>query len=81
MKKLLRYFTITILSILAIVVLILSTLSVLYSPRYVYRLARYHVADVYDYTHFENRVLEASDDPFTFGKNLEGALCGIPLSG
>jgi len=71
MKKLIKYFAIVLLSILGIIVLILATLSVKYSPRYVYRLARYHVADVYDYMQFENRVIEASDRAFSFSRNLD----------
>jgi len=64
MKKLIKYFGIALLSILAIIILILGALSFKYSPRYVYRLARYHVADVYDYIHFENRVIASGFSDF-----------------
>ncbi|MEA3461393.1 MAG: serine hydrolase [Bacteroidota bacterium] len=71
MKKLIRFFSIVLLSLLALIIMILTILSIKYSPRYVYRLARYHVADVYDYTHFENRDIEASAGTFTFPVRLE----------
>lgn len=44
----------------------LVVLSLKYSPTYVYRLIRYNVADVYDYKHFENRVIKASSSPHQF---------------
>jgi len=51
---------------MTLIILIVTILAIMYSPRYVYRLARYHVADVYDYKHFENRVIRASDSTFSF---------------
>ena len=66
MKKLLKIVSKGLLALLALIVLILAILSARYSPRYVYRLARYHVADVFDYTHFENRVIGASGSTFHF---------------
>jgi len=71
MKKLFKYFSFVLLSIFGIILLLLTILSILYSPRYVYRLARYNVADVYDYKHFENRVIEASDNTFSFNRSLD----------
>lgn len=71
MKKLIRFFFALILSLLALIILILTILSVKFSPRYVYRLARYHVADVYDYTHFVNREIKASSAAFSFPVNLD----------
>jgi hypothetical protein len=71
MKKLTKIISITLLSFFVVILLLITTLSILYSPRYVYRLVRYNVADVYDYTHFENRVIEASGDTFSFSRNLD----------
>lgn len=71
MKKLIKYFAKALLSILVIVVMFLAILSIKFSPRYVYRLARYHVADVYDYMHFKNRVIEASESVVSFSKELD----------
>ncbi len=65
-KGLLRILSKGFLALLALIILLIAILSVRYSPRYVYRLARYHVADVYDYIHFHNRVIGASDSAFTF---------------
>lgn len=66
MKKLIRLLGFIIFSLLAIVILAVGTLSLIYSPRYIYRLAKYNVADVYDYTHFENRVIQAADSAISF---------------
>ena len=66
MKKLLRIVLKAILGVLILLLLIVAFLVIRYSPRYIYRLARYHVADVYDYTHFENRVIRGSDSTFNF---------------
>ena len=71
MKKLLRFTSIVFLSFLALTILILTILSIKYSPRYVYRLAKYNVADVYDYTHFKNRDIKASTGAFTFPVSLD----------
>lgn len=70
MKKLIKFFGIALLSILALVILILAALSLKYSPRYVYRLARFNVADVYDYKYFQNRTIEASDKVSSFPVSL-----------
>lgn len=67
MKKALKYLTLTVISTLIVMVVFLS---VKYSPTYVYRLIRFNVADVYDYTYFENRRIKASDSTFLFKKNL-----------
>ena len=55
MKKLIQLFGFIIVSLTVIIILVVGILSFIYSPRYVYRLAKYNVADVYDYIHFENR--------------------------
>jgi len=70
MKRVIKYISIVLLSLFATIVVLLAALAFKYSPRYVYRLIRYNVADVYDYTHFENRVVEASDSAFSFPENL-----------
>jgi hypothetical protein len=59
------------LTIFSAIILILIVLSIKYSPRYVYRLVRFNVADVYDYTHFENRVIRGSENAYSFKKNLD----------
>jgi CubicO group peptidase (beta-lactamase class C family) len=69
-KFLLSILKYLVLTTLSIAVFILIVLSVKYSPRYVYRLVRFNLADVYDYTHFENRVIRGSDHAFSFRKNL-----------
>ena len=71
MKKILSILLKGFLALLSLIILMVAYLSVRYSPRYVYRLARYHVADVYDYTHFRNRVIGASDSTFTFPVSLD----------
>ena len=71
MKKLIKLVGITLLSILAIILMILAILSVKYSPRYVYRLARFNVADVYDYQYFQNRTIEASDRASSYPVNFD----------
>lgn len=58
---------------LGLIILIALFLAAKYSPRYVYRLVRYNVADVYDYTHFENRVIHAADSTFSFPVKLDEA--------
>lgn len=74
MKKLIRLFGFTILSLLAIIILVVGILSFLYSPRYVYRLAKYNVADVYDYIHFENREIQAAESAFSFTVSIDEPL-------
>ena len=59
------------LALAGMIVLALLILAVRYSPRYLYRLIRYNVADVYDYTHFENRVIGPSDSTFTFPVSID----------
>ena len=49
-----------------LVFLFLVILSLRYSPVYVYRLITMNVADVYDYQHFENRVIKGSENLFSF---------------
>jgi CubicO group peptidase (beta-lactamase class C family) len=71
MRKLIKYFVIALLAILALIILILASLSLKYSPVYVYRLVRYNVADVYDYTYFQNRTIEASDKAFPYHVSLD----------
>ncbi len=66
MKKVGRILLSIVSGFLGLVILIAVILSVRYSPRYVYRLARYNVADVYDYTHFENRKISAAEHPYNF---------------
>jgi CubicO group peptidase (beta-lactamase class C family) len=66
MKKFIKILFKVFLSFLALMILVIAFLSIRYSPRYVYRLARYNVADVYDYTHFENRVIRSADSTFSF---------------
>ena len=56
MKKLMKFLGITLLSILALVFIILAGLSIKYSPRYIYRLARFNVADVYDYKFLSHNI-------------------------
>jgi len=51
--------------------MVFGTLSILYSPRYVYRLVKYNVADVYDYTHFDNRVISQADSVFSFTQSMD----------
>jgi CubicO group peptidase (beta-lactamase class C family) len=67
MKKVLKYLALAIISILIVMVVFLS---VKYSPTYVYRLIWFNVADVYDYTYFENRHIKASDSAFMFKRKL-----------
>lgn len=74
MKKLIRLSGFTILSLLSIIILVVGILSFLYSPGYVYRLAKYNVADVYDYIHFENREIQAADSAFSFPVSIDEPL-------
>ena len=73
MKKIIRMLLKAMLALLTLIIMIVVVLAVRYSPRYVYRLARYHVADVYDYTHFQNRVIQASDSTFSFPVSMDEA--------
>jgi len=65
-----KFFKIIFITPIALVVGALLILSVMYSPTYVYRLITMNVADVYDYQHFENRVIKPSSDDFRFAKDL-----------
>ncbi len=71
MKKLIRLVGIILFSLLAIIILVVGILSFLYSPRYLYRLAKYNVADVNDYLHFENREIQAADRAFSFPVSID----------
>ncbi len=66
MRKFLKFFLLTLLSLPVILAIVLS---VKYSPRYVYRLIRYNVADVYDYKYFVNRQIKPADSVFSFARN------------
>ena len=57
-KKIIKY---SIVTLVLIPILLLITLSVIYSPTYVYRLVFYNVGDVYDYKHFEKRVIKTTE--------------------
>lgn len=57
--------------VVGLVFLAVFVLAVRYSPRYLYRLVRYNVADVYDYTHFKNRKISPADSSFTFPENID----------
>jgi CubicO group peptidase (beta-lactamase class C family) len=54
-----------------LVLLFLVILSVKYSPIYIYRLVTMNVADVYDYQHFENRIIKGAKNTFNFEKKLD----------
>lgn len=71
MRKIVRILLRVMLVPLTLIILIVAILAIRYSPRYIYRLVRYHVADVYDYTHFENRVIRASDSTFSFPISID----------
>ncbi len=58
MKKLVMSFT---LFLVAFAILLIVSLSVQYSPTYVYRLITMHVADIYDYQFFPNRSIEGRE--------------------
>jgi len=51
-----------------LLLIFLLFLSIRYSPVYVYRLIALNVADVYDYTHFDNRALSGADSTFQFAE-------------
>ena len=63
MKRLLK---IVLLTPVVFIFLLWAVLSLMYSPSYVNRALTLNVADVYDYEHFENRVIKGSDDKFQF---------------
>ncbi len=67
MKKIIKY---TLISLLLITTVFLTILSIIYSPTYVYRLVLLNTGDVYDYKHFENRVIETNDSVYYFQKKL-----------
>ncbi len=71
MKTLIRYFSFILISLIAIIILTFGVISILYSQRYVYRLPKYNVADVYDYTHFDNRVIQAADSTLPFPVSID----------
>ena len=48
------------LTIFSLVLFLLALLSIQYTPSYVYRLITMNVADVYDYTNFENQVIKGA---------------------
>lgn len=49
----------------------LFVLAIKYSPTYVYRLLLLNTADVYDYTEFDNRIINKCDSSFSFKKKLD----------
>ncbi len=63
MKKTIKYIALTPVILL---VLILATLSIKYSPVYVYRLITQNVADIYDYQLYNNRTINGADSSFKF---------------
>ena len=56
---------------LIMIVLVLVFLSITHSPTYVYRLITMHVADVYDYKNFENRVIKGAKNFDSFEEKYE----------
>lgn len=68
MKKALTIITLTPILLL---LLLLTFLSVKYSPVYVYRLITQNVADVFDYQLYSNRTIKGADSTFQFPKNLQ----------
>ena len=70
MKKILK---LALLSPLILILLLLTFLSIKYSPTYVYRIITMNVADVYDYKNFENRVIKGYKNSFNFEEKLEEA--------
>jgi len=68
MKKILKY---AIIILVLIPIVFLTILSIAYNPTYVYRLLVYNVGDVYDYKHFEKRVIETNDSVYYFQKKLD----------
>jgi CubicO group peptidase (beta-lactamase class C family) len=71
MKSVLKTVLQSVLVLMGLIILVVTLLAIKYSPRYVYRLALYNVADVYDYTHFENRTIRASSNTFSFPVHLD----------
>ena len=68
-----RAITITLLIPITLVLFLIVFLSIKYSPVYVYRMITMHVADVYDYKNFENRIIQGSKSPFIFKEKGEEA--------
>ncbi len=68
MKKIIL---IIVLTPLALVLTFLMSLSIKFSPVYVYRLITQNIADVYDYEKYENRVIKSSKDTFDFVTHLD----------
>ena len=54
------------LTIFSLVLFLVALLSIQYTPSYVYRLITMNVADVYDYTNFENQVIKGAKITNTF---------------
>ncbi|WP_196889883.1 serine hydrolase domain-containing protein [Aureivirga sp. CE67] len=57
---------ITFLTIMSFVLLLLTLLSIQYTPIYVYRLITMNIADVYDYKNFENHKIQGAESTNTF---------------
>lgn len=68
MKKIIKY---SIATLVLIPIIFLVVLSIVYNPTYVYRLVFYNVGDVYDYKHFEKRVIKTNDSVFYFQKKID----------
>jgi len=68
MKKIIKYLIAT---LVLIPIIFLVVLSIVYNPTYVYRLVFYNVGDVYDYKHFERRVIKTNDSVFYFQKKID----------
>jgi len=66
MKKTGKVIVRSLMVFLAMITLVIVILAAKFSPRYVYRLIKYNVADVYDYKYFENRRIQGADSRFSF---------------
>ncbi len=66
-----KAFKIIALAPFTLVVVILTILSVKYSPVYVYRLITQNVADVYDFQLYENRTISSGGNTFRFINNQD----------
>lgn len=62
-KRIFRTIVFTPFIVLSIIIIVLS---IKYSPTYVYRLITMNVADVYDYTNFENHTIRGAKNTNTF---------------
>jgi CubicO group peptidase (beta-lactamase class C family) len=51
---------------IVLLIIVITILSIQYSPTYVYRLITMNVATVYDYTNFENREIKGAESTNTF---------------